>query len=422
MAPRPPALRLTQRLQQLFGLLLLLRLLLPFFDSPLSHLYSDPLRHWENGQRFLHPDIMGSSDPFLYQLWMFLLQRLAHGNDATIQLGCGALCAAMPYGWYRALRELLPRARALTAALLIGLIPESLSMYAFFMNETLLMTLLGYCFWLTLRCRRKGNLAAFALACLGWACAGLTRTVAVPMGFGCLLWLWLTQPRRHASAVVAVLILGALTLPVALRDAGNLGFYSPFGNLYFNTVYHDSGMHDVAVDYGPLGRYEFGSPSFYNPTFYPFSSWTTDRRGTAQISIDTRAGRAPWLRELARVRAARNFPRWRQRWEDLLYLLFGQNWPNSDTGSVLGAATLWGRWLWAPLLLLVLWAVIRRRYRGRQWLLPSCALGTMALLALQSQGVMEARYREPVDAILVAAAILGVRRVAAAAPVVPRSA
>ena len=38
MAPRPPALRLTQRLQQLFGLLLLLRLLLPFFDSPLSHL------------------------------------------------------------------------------------------------------------------------------------------------------------------------------------------------------------------------------------------------------------------------------------------------------------------------------------------------------------------------------------------------
>ena len=44
----------------------------------------------------------------------------------------------MPYGWYRALREFQPRSWALGGALLIGLIPESISMYAYFMNETLL--------------------------------------------------------------------------------------------------------------------------------------------------------------------------------------------------------------------------------------------------------------------------------------------
>src|SRR5208282_3959549 len=141
------ALRAEQHLQWAFGALLLGRLLFPFFNSPLDHLFSDPGRHWDNAQRFLHPGIMGSNDPFAYQLWLYLLQQFAHGNYPTVLLGCGFLCAAMPYGWYRALRELRPRASALGGALIIGLIPGSISIYAYFMTETLLLTLLGFGFW-----------------------------------------------------------------------------------------------------------------------------------------------------------------------------------------------------------------------------------------------------------------------------------
>src|ERR1039457_6531831 len=112
-----------RRLAWLFGLLLLVRLLYPFFNSPLGHLFSDPQRHWENGESFLHPTIMGSSDPFLYQLWIYLLRQIAHGTAPTVLLGCGLLCAAMPYGWYRTLREVQPKSRALLGALLIGLVP-----------------------------------------------------------------------------------------------------------------------------------------------------------------------------------------------------------------------------------------------------------------------------------------------------------
>lgn len=400
------------RLQTAFGLLLLCRLLYPFFNSPLDHLFSDPLRHWENGANFLHPTIMGSADPLLYQAWIFALRNLSQGSAPTVLLGCGLLCAALPYGWYRALREVASRRRALMGALLIGIIPESISLYAYFMNETLLLTLLGFCFWLTLRARRKGTAAAFIIAVIVWTCAALTRTVAVPMALGCIAWLWWrTQPQRLIKLIGAIAVAAALVIPAGLHGRAKLGYFAPLGNLYFNEIYHASGMRDIAVDYGPEGRYRFGSPSFYNPTFWPFSRWTTDRTGVAAIDIDLTQGRAPWIAEQQRVARERTFSAAKQRLEDCAYLFFAQSWPNSDPASLFGRLTLWTRWIWAPLILLVAWSVMRRRYRGIEYLVPLCALGTIALLLLQNEGVMEARFREPVDAILVCSALLmGLRR------------
>ncbi|MGC1522476.1 MAG: glycosyltransferase family 39 protein, partial [Steroidobacteraceae bacterium] len=385
---------------------LLCRLLYPFFNSPLDHLFSDPLRHWENGANFLHPTIMGSADPLMYQFWIFVLRSLTRESAPAVLLGCGLLCAAMPYGWYRALREVTSRRRALFGAILIGMVPESISLYAYFMNETLLLTLLGFCFWLTLRSRRKATAAAFILAVVAWTCAALTRTVAVPMALGCVAWLWSSQPQRLIKLIGAIAVAAALVIPAGLHGRAKLRYFAPLGNLYFNEIYHASGMRDIAVDYGPDGRYRFGSPSFYNPTFSPFSHWTTDRSGVAAIDIDLTQGRAPWIAEKQRVAQQRTFPAWRQRIEDCAYLFFAQSWPNSDPASLFGRLTVWTRWIWAPLVLFVTWGTLTRRYRGTAYLVPLCALGTIALLLLQNEGVMEARFREPLDAILVCSALL----------------
>jgi hypothetical protein len=396
----------TRRLQLAFGLLLFFRLLYPFFNPPLDHLFSDPLRHWENGANFLHPSIIGSADPRLYQLWIFSLRWLAQGSTPTVLLGCGLLCAAMPYGWYRALRELQSKRRALLGAILIAMIPESISLYAYFMNETLLLTLMGFCFWLTLRSRRKGTLRSFILAVIVWLCAALTRTVAVPMALSCIAWLWFTQSQRFHKLIVAIALTCLFAIPAGLHGSAKLGFFAPLGNLYFNEIYSASGMRDIAINYGPEGNYQFGSPSFYNPTFWPFSQWITDRSGVVSIKVDLTQGRAPWISEKERVRRQRTFPVWRQRLEDSAYLLFAQSWPNSDPASIFGRLTLWTRWIWAPLILLVSWGMLTRRYRGAANLVPLCALGTITLLLLQNEGVMEARFREPVDAILVCSALL----------------
>jgi hypothetical protein len=393
-------------LQSIFGLLLFGRLLYPFFNSPLDHLFSDPLRHWENGERFLHPGILGSIDPFFYQLWIYCLRHIAQGSAAAVSLGCGFLCAAMPYGWYRALRELQTRERALAGALVIGLIPVSLGVYAYFMNESLLLTLMGFCFWMTLRSHRKGTLGAYAVAATFWLCAAFTRTIAVPMAAGCLIWLWATQAQRLYKALAAGALALLFAIPAGLHAQAKLGFFSPLGNLYFNEIYSVSGRREIDVNYGAEGMYHFGCPSFYNPTFYPFSNWTTDRAGVVSISIDLAGGRAAWIAEKERVARERTFPWWRQRLEDSAYVLFGQSWPNSDRSSVVGWLTVWTRWLWAPLIVVLIAALSGRRYRSPAYLLPICGLGTLGLLLLQSEGVMEARFREPIDTLLVCSALL----------------
>ena len=390
----------------LFGAVLLLRLLFPFFNSPLGHLFSDPLRHWNNGLHFLHPDLMGGDDPFLYQAWLAALQFLSQGSDAWINLGSALLCVLMPYGWYRALRELLPKNWALGGASLIGLWPAGFGIYAYFMNETLLLALLGAGFWATWRAARKGTAAAFTLASLIWTCAAFTRTLAVPLALLNVLYLIMAQPGKLRSMAIAAGCFLLLLLPAAWHSRAGVGFVAPFGNLYLNEIYAASGKRDISIDAGPAGSYVFGSPSFYNPSFYPFSEWISDRSGVFDIHVDLTSGRGDWRKELARARAQRSFPRWQQRFDDFIFLLFAQSWPDNDRATLSGWLSVWSRWLWLPLVLAVAWGVARERFFGREWLLPICGLGVFALLAVQSEGAMEGRFRKPLEPILLGAAIV----------------
>jgi hypothetical protein len=409
-------------LRWVFGADLLQRLLYPFFNSPLQHLYSDPGRHWHNALQFLNPDVLGSGDPYLYQLWLFLLQRLA-GVPGTagssvpwILLGCGVLCAAMPYGWYRALRELLPGHWALGGALLIALVPETLGIYGYFMNETLLLSLTGFAVWLTLRAQRKGSVQSFAGASLLWLAVGFTRIVLWPAALLCLGAGALRGSHPWHKLGIGVVLLVLFAVPAGLHCRAALGFFSPVGNLYLNEIYRESGSRLIGLDFGSGGRYEFGSPSFFNPTFYPFSDWTTSRTGVFHVAIDPRGGRGSWLRARQQARDARRVPWLTDAWENLLYLSLGQPWPQNDPHTLVGAAAVWTRWLWPPVIAVVAAGAIARRFSGREWLLPASGLLMVVLLAVQQQGVMEARFRMPVDPILLAALVVMLYRLLSVPP------
>jgi hypothetical protein len=313
----------------------------------------------------------------------------------------------MPYGWYRALRELLPRRQALGGAILIGLVPGFVSIYAYFMNETLLLSLTGFAFWLTLRAWRKATLGAWTLACVVWTGAIFTRTIAVPMAVLCLGTLWLAQRgERFEKAIVAIISVLVLAVPAGLHSRSTLGFFAPFGNVYLSQIYSLSGNRNIALDVGSVGSWGFGSPSFYNPTYYPFSDWTTDRQGTVNVKIDLSRGRQTWIAERERVSQASTFTVWQRLAENFQYLLLAQSWPDNDPNSLSGFLSVWSRWLWPPVMLFVAWGALRRGFQGREWLLPACSLGLLAILAMQSTGIIEGRYRKPVDAVLLAAAIV----------------
>jgi hypothetical protein len=394
----------------LFGVLLELRLLYPLFNSPLDHRFSDPQRHWENGLAFLHPSIMGSDDPYLYQLWLYLLQRVAGNTDTLILLGCGLLCALMPYGWYRALRELMPREAALTGAVLMAVVPDFVSIYGYFMNETLLLTLTGFAFWLTFRARRKRTVAAFAAASALWIAASFTRAAAVPLAAVSLLWIGWPAPHRALKLLCSAVLFLLVAIPAGLHGQAKLGFFAPFGNLYLHHIYRDGGRQRIELDLGPEGSYWFVSPSFANPTFYPFSGWTTDRQGTTKVTIDLSHGRADWDREEKRVAQKSTTSTVTDTLENFLFLAFGQTWPNNDRSSVSGWLTVWLRWIWMPMIGFVAWGLLGRRFRGPETLLPVSGLIVFLWLGLQQSAIVEGRFRLPLEPIFLASAFVLSRR------------
>jgi hypothetical protein len=306
----------------------------------------------------------------------------------------------------------MPRERALQGAVLLGLWPSFIPIYGYFMTETLLLSLTGFAFALTLRAARRRSTAAFAAACALWLAASFTRIVVGPIACLSLAWLWSRQPHRLRDALLALCMGAALLIPAGLHSRMALGYFAPLGNLYLNEIYQAGLRKNIQIDFGSHGVYGFGSPSYYNPTFYPFSDWTTARTGTYAIVVDTRNGRADWIRDLAQARA-QSTPQ--QRWldvgENLCYLFFGQSWPDDDRSTWLGTLAVWWRWLFVPTVLWTLVALVRRRFYGRGLLLPACALLSLLLLAVQREGIIEGRYRKPIEPLFLAAIIasLGAR-------------
>jgi hypothetical protein len=198
----------------------------------------------------------------------------------------------------------------------------------------------------------------------------------------------------------------ALLIPAGLHGRIALRYFAPFGNLYLNEIYHAGLRKNIQIDLGSHGVFGFGSPSYYNPTFYPFSDWTTARTGTYAIVVDTSRGRADWIRDLAQARAQSMPQRWLDFGENLCYLFFGQSWPDDDRSTLLGTLAVWWRWLFVPTVLWTLVALVRRRICGRGVLLPVCALLSLLLLAVQREGIMEGRYRKPVEPLFLAAIII----------------
>ena len=350
-----------------------MRLLFPFFNSPLRRLYSDPLRHWQTGQEFLHPTVMGSGDPYFYQLWLFVLQHIAGDSRAAILTGCALLCAAMPYGWYRALREFLPRLPALRSSVLIGLWPAFLGIYGYFMTETMVLTLTGFGFALTLRAARKRNWQAFAAACAVWLAAIFTRIVILPVALLCLLWALAQQPQKRRCALAALLLSASVAIPAGLHTRSALGYFAPLGNLYLNEIYHAEQQQGHPDRLRLAGCLQVWQSELLQPHLLPVLE--LDDFPAGRVHAQDRYAARP--RRLAP--SAQRIPHqaWRTRvrdfGENLCYLFFGQAWPDNDRRTLVGSLAVWMRWLLLPIVLWTVVAVMQGLYRGREWLVPGCA-------------------------------------------------
>src|SRR5690606_31478011 len=122
-------------LEVLFVLALIARFAAPIIDNPMSNLFSDPARHWYNAKHFLSPALVGSIDPKLYQLFLFIVKELTFGSETAIGIICGLMSVLTAYFWYRTCREMYCKKSALLLGFIIAICPSLFFIFEYFMNE-----------------------------------------------------------------------------------------------------------------------------------------------------------------------------------------------------------------------------------------------------------------------------------------------
>jgi hypothetical protein len=396
------------------------RVWLVFRFNPLDQLWSDPARHWLEGTRPLDTSPLSAMDPIGYPIYLGILAKLTAKSRPLVAYWTALLSVCGPWLWYRFLRELLPnREWALAGWLLLAALPSWSAIYSYFMQETLMLPLLGAALWATWRSRRKGDTASFVVAVGLWLLAGLTRGICLPLGAVAMTWVWIEQGNKVQRALASILLLLTILIPLTGRSWSLARLVSPHGIGQLAHIYQLAGTARLSFDFSRNGgqerwTYEFLSPSFQHAPFAPLSDWRGSRQSVSHFSIDLDAGARDW-------EAAKNSlppfladgPRaLRLTGENLIFLFFGPSWPDTDIEGNLhrdiGKLNYWMRWIWAPLTIVCLLTTLMnwRADRQRNRLLPALLLVWVIVQGLFPLTVNEGRYRKPFEGLLIAQTLL----------------
>jgi hypothetical protein len=395
-----------QKLQRLLIFLIvlasLLRIFICFQHNPLDYLFSDPKRHWLNGQRLFNPDLIGAGDALLYQVYIYVLHHVVGDNRYLVALACSLLSIVMPWTYYRAARELgMSKNSSLVVWTLIGWMPSLFTIYHFFMSETLLLPLIGLSLWMTARFLRKGTREAWLLAVLCWTLTVLTKAIVVPLVVICLGYAWWTKSRQWSLAVLGLALGLILLIPNTIRTWRYSGFPAPLGNSWVVKIQHRSGAREIKV-HSEGKRWVFVSPSVAVQPLEPLSPWAIRRAwhaSTVYVDVDIRNGESDWKRKFDSLDVG--WKEWRLLWiENILLFLFSPSWPDSQLNEWDGSLVHHARWLWAPLIFFLIDCNLRELLKKRWNLIPIATMSFTLFLMLQNLATTEGRYRKPVEPLL----------------------
>jgi hypothetical protein len=388
-----------------------LRIFVCFQHNPLHYLASDMQRHWDDGVSF---PVSGAADPILYQVYIFILSKLAGHSTTVIALASALLSVLMPWTYYRAARNFgLSKLPSLWVWALIAWTPSLLVIYHYIMMETLLLLLEGVALWMTTRYLRKKTSGAFLDCIFCWTLACLTKPTVVPLAAICILWCcWKKVPSLRTATIAAAMVI-ILLLPSAIRSKMELGFIAPFGNSWFIKIQHRSGARAITLHYythpNAFDRsavsdrgMESISPSCYVLPFWPLSDWRLRRAsGNSRtiVFVNSLYGERDWKDAYGALNISRK--EWLRQWgENIVFFFFAPSWPESMVPEWDGKLELWARWMWAPLIMFVIVCNFREFLRRRFDLLPVAGTLFTLFLALQNVVTFEGRYRKPLETLL----------------------
>lgn len=388
----------------------LLRVWIVWRYNPLDHLWSDPLRHWGQGVATWNWDPMMLTDPVMYQLYIAALAKLTLKLPLLVWFYTSLLSLLTPWIWYRFFRELQPdKTVALAGCAAVALLPSWVSIYSYFMNETLMLPLLGAALYATWRARRKQTAGSFVLMVLGWSILGLARPVCIPMAAVASVWLWLKHPLKIRTAIYSLVLLLLLLGPLTYRGYQTMHVFSPHGVGYTGAIYAISGKKGIQITYrlnGAVWVYLYQNPSMGIKPLEPLSDWTSQREGMAETDIDLAGGKAAFEKAKSLWQPDLKRYAWIIK-ENLVFLFFGPSWPDVNRERTLDEINYQMRWLWGPLTLALLaWSIVIWRRSRFDLLLPAMIVAWFIVQAVMPISVNEGRYRKPYEGLLLAQAVL----------------
>ena len=274
-----------------------LRIREAFVRNPMDQLFSDPGRHWEHARQTLTPALWAIIDPPVFQMWVSLVQKWSLGMPVLIAAYSGFMSVLMPWFWYQFLRAYLRTPTlALTGWAVYAWLPSWITIYSYFMTETLFLPLMGACLWQTIRADRRRSFSSFCGMVALWTVTSMTRGIAAPLGALACLWVWLRDAQVRTAAA-SLLIIALMAVPIAVRNHHSINLWSPLGSGWPSQIYTESGKRDINLDLvgdGVSWSYGFGSPSMFAKQLAPLMKWDSKRTGTAKVFIDLRKGPEDW--------------------------------------------------------------------------------------------------------------------------------
>ena len=198
----------------LVGVGLIVHAAYPIVHRPMDYLFSDAARHYQYSLGPLVGKDYGSYLELLgYQIWLFTSLNMVGRTPFNTAIYSAFFSILTPLIWYGWFKECLPAKHwALFALALLVFVPSWITIYGFFMSETLLLPLLGLSLWLTWRAKRIQTLPAISLAMAAWFFSLSTKFSIFPEMLVTMTWLFYNLGKSNKINEIKI------ALPVAIMS------------------------------------------------------------------------------------------------------------------------------------------------------------------------------------------------------------
>ncbi len=291
--------------------------------------------------------------------------------------------------------------------------PSWIGIFSYFMDEILLLPLMGAALWLSWRAKRKKTYSSLLLASCLWAFTIATKLNTMFELIIIFPWLcfslgkyksWNVRSMATMIASAAIIVVAYLMYPLWVYKGLGATWLFPPGQGALNRACFLSGADIASLSFTSQGNVVLDTGTFRSNALLsrslPFTEWRTWRTGSCDQKIDldrkfyivAPAPEASWQKRLLYMA------------ESTIYFFFSPSWTDDREDDFVQALQVQMRLIWLPLTLFILFLAVRKKAM-REMIVVLFFATTILYVFSNSSTIIEGRYRKPWEGIAIATLI-----------------